>query len=57
MHVYENRIKELCANALTAEGEVLSAILSELRIALREHTLRMENEVYSYPAMHPDPLS
>jgi hypothetical protein len=37
----EDRIRELCATALTAEEPQLEIILSELQSALREHTDRL----------------
>jgi len=55
MH-WENRIKELCARALSAkENEELEEVLTELRIALREHALQAENRFYSYPVLRRDP--
>jgi len=49
------KIKMLCARALTAGEDELEAILVELRIAVREHALRVENELYSYPVLRRDP--
>ena len=37
----EDRIRELCAKALTAQESELHAILSALRSALREHAERL----------------
>ena len=37
----EDRIRELCAMAVTAEAPELEIILSELQSALREHTERL----------------
>ena len=37
----EDRIRELCAMAVTAEEPELERILSELQSALREHTERL----------------
>jgi hypothetical protein len=37
----EDRIRELCAMAVKAEGPELELILSELQSALREHTERL----------------
>ena len=37
----EDRIRELCASAVTAEEPELETILSELQSALREHTARL----------------
>jgi len=56
MNYYEQRIKELCGKALAATNDAdLEAIMTELRIALREHALRIENTVYSYPVLRLDP--
>ena len=33
----EGRIRELCAQAVTAEGQELQAILSELQTAIHDH--------------------
>jgi hypothetical protein len=37
----DDRIRDLCAQALTAEGTDLDAILSTLQLELREHTARI----------------
>ena len=37
----EDRIRELCATAVTAEEPELEIILSQLQSALREHTERL----------------
>jgi hypothetical protein len=37
----EDRIRELCAMAVTAEQPELEIILAELQSALREHTERL----------------
>ena len=37
----EDRIRELCAKALTAQESELHAVLSALRSALREHIERL----------------
>jgi len=55
MNYYENRVKELCAKALSAQGDELQAVLTELRAALREHAISLENAAYSYPILRRDP--
>ena len=49
------KIAKKARSLSTVRRPGINTILSELRIALREHTLSMENEVYSYPVLHPDP--
>lgn len=39
----EDRIRELCARALYVKEPEWSAVMLELRAAIREHVLRMEN--------------
>lgn len=41
----EDRIKALCAKALTAQESELEAIISELRAALLEHNFRLRKLV------------
>jgi hypothetical protein len=41
----ENRIKDLCAKALKADGEELQVILSHLREALHEQSERARDMV------------
>jgi hypothetical protein len=41
----ESKIKDLCAQAIKAEGEELQTILSHLRAALREQTNRARDMV------------
>ena len=55
MNYSDEHIKTLCARALTASEDELEAILVELRIAVREHALKVENELYSYPVLRRDP--
>jgi hypothetical protein len=43
----EEVIRELCIVAATAEGEDFKQAISELSIALREHTTNSENLVLS----------
>jgi len=45
MNYSNEHIKTLCARALTASEDELEAILVELRIAVREHALKAENEL------------
>lgn len=39
----EDRIREMCGRALSAQNQELDSILSELKAALREHTQRLRN--------------
>ena len=39
----EDRIRELCARALYANGLEWAAILGDLQLAIQEHTLRIAN--------------
>ena len=56
MNYHEKRIKELCARALaTKNKQELERVMTELRVALREHTLNAENNLYSYPILRRDP--
>jgi hypothetical protein len=41
----ENRVKDLCAKAIKAEGEELQRVLSELREALHEQSNRARDMV------------
>ena len=53
---YATQIRELCSNALAAKDDnELEKALSELRTALREHSLATENQLYSYPVLKRDP--
>lgn len=53
---YESRIKAFCAKALNAEGEELDKVISQLRVSIREHALRLENKnaLLSFPAFRAD---
>jgi hypothetical protein len=56
MHYYERKVQELCARAIAARTEdEIDSIISELRSVLREHSLAMQNNVYRYRTLHPDP--
>jgi len=52
---YEKRIRELCSKVLTAKEGKLEDAVTELRVAIREHSLAAENRLYSYPVLKRDP--
>ncbi|MFZ3266504.1 MAG: hypothetical protein WA172_21050 [Terriglobales bacterium] len=39
----EDRIREMCGRAVTAQNSELDAVFSELKAALREHAKRLGN--------------
>ena len=45
----EDRIRDLCAKAVTTEGAELGATLQELRVALREHADRLRKLAVQKP--------
>jgi hypothetical protein len=40
-HKLDDRIRELCAKVVAAEGDPLEPLISELKAALREHNNRL----------------
>ena len=54
----ENKIKDLCARVIAAEGEELYSALAELRTLLRTHCEELQNitmaSVLKIPATTPD---
>jgi hypothetical protein len=51
----EDRIRELCAKAVAADdARELECILTELKLALREHTERLRDMLSHYPMLRTD---
>ena len=44
----ESRIRRLCASALSTEGAEFEGLLAELRAALHEHHLELENVITKF---------
>ena len=47
----DDRIHDLCARAITAKGEELDEVLAELRSALHDYLLKLENKAAAAAVM------